>query len=108
MTSKIDQYQQEFLAQVTIDDLSGDIRIVAELCGLDVAVRLIQKMGGTQPSVPRYALSRAAVRFIRARYDGTNANILALATGMRERFVFETVAQDPKKRDQYTLFEPPC
>ncbi|WP_428562338.1 MAG: Mor transcription activator family protein [Solidesulfovibrio sp. DCME] len=95
--------RDDFLNTVTPDDLEGDIALVAEQCGIDVAVILVMKVGGTQLSVPRYALKRAAVRYIRAHYDGTNAKILALATGMTERFVYDAVASAPVKNDQYRL-----
>lgn len=95
--------REDFLSSVQSEDLGGDMGIVTEQCGLDVAVRLVQRMGGTQISVPKYALKRAAVRFIRARYDGTNAKALALATGMTERFVYEAVATATIKNDQHRL-----
>lgn len=95
--------REDFLATVTPEDLEGDIGLVAEQCGIDVAVRLVLRVGGTQLSVPKYALKRAAIRFIRAHYDGTNAKILALATGMTERFVYDALANAPIKNDQYRL-----
>ena len=95
--------REDFLGTVTPEDLEGDIALVAEQCGIDVAVTLVMKVGGTQLSVPKYALKRAAIRFIRERYDGTNAKVLALATGMTERFVYDTVANAPVKNDQYRL-----
>lgn len=95
--------RDDFLATVTPEDLNGDLAIVAEQCGLDVAVRLVQHMGGTQLSLPKYALKRTARRFIRTHYDGTNAKMLALATGMTERFVYDVVATGTTKNDQHRL-----
>lgn len=95
--------REDFLASVTPEDLDGDIGLIAEQCGLDVAVQLILRVGGTQLSVPKYALKKAAVRYIRAHYDGTNAKALVMATGMTERFVYEVVANAPVRKDQYSL-----
>lgn len=95
--------REDFLATVTPEDLDGDIALVAEQCGLDVAVRLVTRVGGTQLSVPKYAFKRAAIRFVREHYDGNNAKMLALATGMTERFVYDAVATAPFKKDQYQL-----
>jgi|GEM_PF-2320959 len=95
--------REDFLATVTPEDLDGDIGLVAEQCGVEVAVRLVMRVGGTQLSIPKYALKRAAIRFIRAHYDGTNVKTLALATGMTERFVYDAVASSPLKNDQYRL-----
>ena len=95
--------RDDFLATVTPEDLEGDIGLVAEQCGIDVAVNLVMKVGGTQLSVPKYALKRAAIRYIRAHYDGTNAKKLAMATGMTERFVYDAVATAAIKKDQNLL-----
>lgn len=95
--------REAFVATVTPEDLGGDIGLVAEQCGVDVAVQLVQRMGGTQLSIPKYALKRAAIRYIRAHYDGANAKLLVLATGMTERFVYEAVATAPVKNDQCRL-----
>lgn len=95
--------REDFLATITQADLEGDMGLAAEQCGLDVAVRLVLHMGGTQLSIPKYALKRAAVRYIRAHYDGSNAKILALATGMTERFVYDAVATATVKKDQNLL-----
>ena len=95
--------REDFLATVHPEDLEGDIGLVAEQCGLEVAVSLVRAMGGTQLSVPKFAFKRAAVRYIRDRYDGTNAKLLALATCMSERFVYDAVANAPIKNDQHRL-----
>ena len=103
MSAKPDISREEFLGTVQPEDLGGDMGLVASQCGLDVAVRLVQAMGGTQLSVPKYALKKAAVRFIRANYTGVNAKSLALATGMTERFVYDAVATATIKNDQHRL-----
>jgi hypothetical protein len=95
--------REKFVATVTPEDLGGDIGLVAEQCGVDVAVQLVQRMGGTQISVPKYALKQAAIRYIRAHYDGSNAKLLVLATGMTERFVYDALATAPVKADQCRL-----
>lgn len=95
--------REDFLATITPEDLEGDIGLIAEQCGVRVAVMLVQRVGGTQLSVPKYAFKRAAVRYIRAHYDGTNAKALALATGMTERFVYDVVANAPVRKDQNLL-----
>jgi hypothetical protein len=95
--------REAFVATVTPEDLGGDIGLVAEQCGVDVAVQLVQRMGGTQISVPKYALKAAAIRYIRDHYDGTNAKLLVLATGMTERFVYDALATAPVKHDQCRL-----
>ena len=95
--------RNDFLATVTPEDLEGDIGLVAEQCGIDVAVNLVMKVGGTQLSVPKYALKRAAIRYIRTHYNGTNAKLLAIATGMTERFGYDVVSTAAIKKDQNLL-----
>jgi len=95
--------REDFWATITPEDLDGDVGLVAEECGMDVAVQLVAAMGGTKLSVPKSAFKRAAVRYIRARYNGTNAKILAMATGMTERFVYDVVSTSAIKKDQNML-----
>jgi hypothetical protein len=105
MNTKTDKElsRDDFLATVTPEDLGGDMGLVAEQCGVDTVVRLVARLGGMQLSVPKYALKRSAIRYIRAHYDGTNAKVLAMATGMTERFVYDAVATGTVKNDQYRL-----
>lgn len=38
---------------IKIEDLTGDIRIIAEHCGIDTAISLITKIGGMEVYVPK-------------------------------------------------------
>lgn len=95
--------RNDFLATVRPEDLDGHLREVAEHCGVDVAVRLWGPFQGSTLSIPKQALKKAAIRYIREHYDGNNMVDLVRATGFAERFVYEAVSTGTIKHDQYTL-----
>lgn len=90
-------------AMVTEEDLSGDMALVAQECGLDVALSLWAGMQGTTVSVPKSALKQAVTRFVRERYTGRNAAELAVQCGISERQVYVIVEEAPIKNDQHRL-----
>ena len=95
--------REDFLATVRPEDMEGDLRDVAEHCGIENAVRLWNTFQGARLNIPKQALKKAAVRYIRAHYDGTNIVELVRATGFAERFIYEVVGSAPTKNDQYRL-----
>jgi hypothetical protein len=88
--------REDFFATVRLEDMDGDLRDVAEHCGIENAVRLWNTFQGAR-------LKKAAIRYIRERYDGTNIVELVRATGFAERFIYEVVGSAPVKNDQYRL-----
>jgi len=95
--------REDFYATVLPDDLEGHLREIAEYCGMDVAVRLWETFPGATLTIRKQALKRAAIRYIREHYDGTNAAALVRATGFAERFIYEAVATGTIKNDQNLL-----
>jgi hypothetical protein len=93
----------ELLAMVQPEDLAGDMALVAQECGLETAVRLWLGMKGTSVSVPKNALNKAIERFVRERYDGRNAPLLAVSCGISERQVYVIMEKAPIKNDQHRL-----
>lgn len=67
--------------EIEMDDLNGDLRDIAEQCGLDVAVQIMKKFGGAQLSIPRTAHYGFARRFIQ-RHKNYHRNTLALMLDM--------------------------
>jgi Mor family transcriptional regulator len=99
--------KDRWLDGLTPEDLpEGDLRLVAELCGVDVAVSLAEHMGGVQLYVPSAAglISRKKHEYIVRHFDGSNCKELAVATGYSERWVYEILARR-KGRKQPAVFE---
>lgn len=93
----------DVLALVTVDDLEGDLKLVAEQCGLPVALSLFEGMAGCVVNVRKTAFKRALDRYVREHYDGRNANLLATRCGLTERAIYDIVAKAPIKNDQHLL-----
>jgi Mor family transcriptional regulator len=56
---------------IAFEDLSPDMRLVAESCGMDVAITLIRNCPGISIYVPRADKMTALVRrYIQQRYEG--------------------------------------
>lgn len=92
----------DLLHDLTPDDLQGDLRDIAEICGMDVAVRLVEEFGGTTISVPqkRNAFKIAIQRYVVEHYNGTNATELARDLGISRSMVFKILsnANHPARR----------
>jgi Mor family transcriptional regulator len=85
---------EELMSAITEADLPNeDMRLIAERCGLDVAVKILQELPGVAFFVPKNGFQKVLTAYIRHSYNGTNAKVLALATGMTERYVYEVVRQ---------------
>lgn len=72
---------------VSIDDLSEDMKMIAELCGMETAKALLQYCSGVQVYIPRLERIPGVMRkLIRERYGErplTESEIKALAVEMR-------------------------
>ena len=95
--------REAFYATVQPDDLEGHLREIAEYCGMEAAVRLWETFPGATITIRKQALKRAAIRYIRANYDGNNVAALVRATGFAERFVYDVIATGAIKHDQHRL-----
>lgn len=77
----------DFAAEIQIADMpSDDMRLVAEVCGLDVAVRLMQGMGGMSVYVPKNSFALVVERYLR-KQKSPDFKAVALAAGVSERSV---------------------
>ena len=92
------------------DVLSGDVRLIAESCGIDVLIRLWEECPSLSLYISTVPLNEARRRYIRKHYTGSNAKELAAMLGVSDRFVFQTVAADSKRgnaerQGQKSLFD---
>ena len=99
--AKRDLDQQTVHAElITIDDMpNDDMRLVAETVGLEMAVTLMQHMGGITLSIPKLGMKKVAIRVIQKQYNGSNGKRLALKLGVTERFVSQVANERGSKDD---------
>lgn len=67
---------------------NDDLLLVAEKCGLEVAIRLMNQLQGLTINIPRNALRKVVSRYIREQYNGRNAKQLALECQVSVRHVY--------------------
>lgn len=90
---------KEFFEKMTVDDLpGGDIRIVAERCGLDVALKLLWECDGLQLYIPKNAKSQIIKKYIYSSYDGKNSKQLAAETGYSEPHIYYLLKKNMDKK----------
>jgi len=84
------------------DDLPGDLQIIAQECGMDVAVSLAEKLGGMKLYIPQpnvVTLERKK-QFIRENYTTLSVREFILATGLSEatvRAIIKKAEQDARQ-----------
>jgi len=78
------------------DLLDGDAALIADSCGVDILIKLLEEL----PSITLYLstkpLTEARKRYIQKYYDGRNTKQLARLLNCSERFIFEAVAGQRK------------
>jgi Mor family transcriptional regulator len=89
--------KRDWLGNLTPEDMPNrDLKIVAELCGTEVATKLLKELGGIQISIPQNGAKRVLQTYILKRYDGTNVKELAIDTGISERHVYRMLSEMKK------------
>ena len=88
---------KEIAAEIPLDDLPEEYQIVAELFGVDGALRLAKQSGGMRIYVPKFEKLIRARRDarIRAEFNGANHRELARKYDLTETWVREIVARKP-------------
>lgn len=88
---------KEIAAEIPLEDLPEEYQIVAELFGVDGALRLAKESGGMRIYVPKFEKLIRARRDerIRAEFNGANHRELARKYELTETWVREIVARKP-------------
>lgn len=95
------QEQRELISNtITIDDLRAiqdnhAIVLIAELCGIDVARKLIAKCGGVSIYIPNlHRIPQLMRRTVLQHYNGNNTQQVALDMGLSERYIRKLIKGD--------------
>ena len=93
-------------ARFTIMDMPEEFRLVCKIVGMELAVELTEKMGGTHFYVPRLAslLREMKYQTIRKEFTGENYRELARKYGYTVQWIKDIVTgqtkQPPRKAKQ--------
>lgn len=96
----------EWIKELKPDDLPGDLQLVAQECGMEVAITLAEKLG----SIAIYIrpidrlMSKQKAKYIKEHFNGNNHKELAIATGYSERWVYEILTGE-NRDGQIELFD---
>lgn len=99
----------DFVAEnMTIDDIPSEgMRMIAENCGIEVALKIMQNLAGARFSVPRNWQKVVAERYIMANASKP-VNALAVDVGLSDTMVLRTLnkkATEIGKPVQRTVFD---
>lgn len=99
----------EWMKEITIQDMpNGDMRLVAELCGVEIAVKLMEQLGGVNIYIPKLLEKRLMEAYVQRHYTGSNAKELAIKMGKSVRFVYGLVESNRASKNggaQTDLFD---
>lgn len=91
--------RDDILQLVTIEDIKHpDLRMVAELCGLSVALSLFQNCAGVDILIAKNSLREFQEKYIIANNNKFRAKELAIMLDMSERSVSQILATARKVR----------
>jgi len=95
----------EWTKDIKADELPGDLQLVAQQCGVDVAIKLAEKMGSITVYIrPIDGLVVAKKEaYIKKHFNGSNHKELAIATGYSDRWVYK-ILEGKKEDKQIGLF----
>ena len=82
--------------QITSEDMpTENMKIIAETCGIDIAIKILKNLGGLSLYIPSSGISLIHNKYILKRYDGTRdcANRLALELGVSINYVYKILKQ---------------
>ncbi|HDH51240.1 MAG TPA: hypothetical protein ENH31_00450 [Nitrospirae bacterium] len=97
---------KEILNELTIEDMPNqDMRLVAEACGIEIAVKLLQELGGIGINIPKFGFKKLVQQYVCDHYDGSNAKELALKLGITERHIYNLCQPEQEDNKQMDLLE---
>lgn len=76
------------------DFSSGDLALVEDCLGSDIAFALAAEMNGIQITIAKNALMPIKKRYVRENFDGSNQKNLAMKTGLSLSTVYSILKDD--------------
>jgi Mor family transcriptional regulator len=85
---------------IKIEDLPGDLQLVARCCSVEIAIELAEKMGSVTiyvRSIDNLLVGKKR-EYIVKHFTGNNHKQLAIETGVSERYVYDVLADERRKK----------
>jgi Mor family transcriptional regulator len=83
-------------ADITLEDMpNNDLKLVAEHCGIAVAITLIENMGGLSIYIPgeTFSFRKPMKRYIAKTWDGKNTKELARELGVSLKMIYKILQE---------------
>lgn len=94
----------DVLEQITLDDLTGDLRLIAEQTSIEVALELHRQCSGLKLYIPQSGLDEFKRRFIAQNRKKYNPKQLASMLGVTETYVYGVINGERIAERQQDLF----
>jgi len=90
-----------WLDEITEDEMPNiELKIIASLCGVKTAIKLMKHLPGMMICIPSKALNNLRDRYICKKYDGTKKTLmeLSLAFNLTQRQVYNIIKKQIQKK----------
>jgi len=91
------------LEQITLDDLAGDLRLIAEQTTIEIALEVHSKCSGLKLYIPQSALDPFKRRFIAENRRRYSPKQLASMLAVSETYVYDVI-NSGRMQNQVDLF----
>ena len=87
----------------TEDLMTGDLKLIADSCGHDVAILLLHRLPKCNLYISEKPLFEAKKRYIRKHFNGSNVKDLAILLRVSEQFIYNCINQrtSPNQTDLF-------
>lgn len=84
-----------WIEDLTVDELPGDLKLVGKACGISVALALAEKMGGMQIYIRpiKNLKARKKAEYIKKNFTGANHKELAIDTGYSIPWIYKILSK---------------
>jgi Mor family transcriptional regulator len=91
---------------ITKDDMpNADMKLVAEYCGTELALRLMEHLAGVTLYVPHNRFLPLLEKYITKNHKRVDVKRLALVCGVTETFVYNVIRRAKNTANQTRLFD---
>lgn len=90
-----------WLDEITEDEMPNvELKIIASLCGVKTAIKLMKNLPGVMICIPNKALNNLRDKYICRKYDGTKKTLLELSLyfSLTQRQIYNIIKKQIQKK----------
>lgn len=92
--------KKPWLKDITIEDMPSDeTKFLAEFCGVETAINLIENLKGVTINIPQDGFRRLKDKYILEHYDGSRSSILRLSMqcDVTDKYIYKLLKKNRNK-----------